>query len=88
LLVAGIPACTVNAEMPATLARKKADASLVDGSSTQHLVDMLKEGLTGYILDGQTFDLDAVSSIASDPRHVPAKSLYVQLPRQGKLRVN
>ena len=29
------------------------------------------EGLIGYILDGQTFDLDAVRSIASDPRHVP-----------------
>ena len=46
-------------------------ASFVRGGSTKYLVDMLKEGLTGYILDGQTFDLDAVRSIASDPRHVP-----------------
>src|SRR5215471_12652608 len=45
-------------------------ASFVRGGSTKYLVDMLKEGLTGYILDGQTFDLDAVRSIASDPRHV------------------
>jgi citrate lyase subunit alpha / citrate CoA-transferase len=46
-------------------------ASFVRGGSTKYLVDMLKEGLTGYILDGQTFDLDAVNSIASDPRHIP-----------------
>src|SRR6516165_8006489 len=45
-------------------------ASFVRGGSTKYLVDMLKEDLIGYILDGQTFDLDAVSSIASDPRHV------------------
>src|SRR3974390_382154 len=46
-------------------------ASFVRGGSTKYLVDLLKEGLTGYILDGQTFDLDAVQSIAGDPRHVP-----------------
>jgi citrate lyase subunit alpha/citrate CoA-transferase len=32
---------------------------------------MLETGLTDYILDGQTFDLDGVRSIAEDPRHVP-----------------
>ncbi|HEY1730649.1 MAG TPA: citrate lyase subunit alpha [Terriglobales bacterium] len=46
-------------------------AGFVRGGSTKHLVDLLHEGLIGYILDGQTFDLDAVRSIASDPRHVP-----------------
>ena len=46
-------------------------ASFVRGGSTRYLVDMLREGLIGCILDGQTFDLDAVRSIASDPRHVP-----------------
>ncbi len=45
-------------------------ASFVRGGSTKHLVDLLNEGMVGYILDGQTFDLDAVRSIASDPRHV------------------
>ena len=39
-------------------------ARFVRGGSTQYLVDMLEEGLTDYILDGQTFDLDAVRSIA------------------------
>ena len=46
-------------------------ARFVRGGSTRYLVDMLQEGLTDYILDGQTFDLDAVQSIAEDPRHVP-----------------
>ncbi len=40
------------------------------GGSTQYLVELLQEGLTDYILDGQTFDLDGVRSMASDPRHV------------------
>jgi len=30
---------------------------------------MLEEGLTGYILDGQTFDLDGVRSMRENPRH-------------------
>ena len=45
-------------------------ASFARGGSTRYLVEMLREGLIGYILDGQTFDLDGVASIASDPRHV------------------
>jgi citrate lyase subunit alpha/citrate CoA-transferase len=45
-------------------------ARFVRGGSTQYLVDLLDEGLTDYILDGQTFDLAGVASIASDPRHV------------------
>jgi citrate lyase subunit alpha/citrate CoA-transferase len=45
-------------------------ARFVRGGSTQFLVDLLKDGLTDYILDGQTFDLAGVQSIASDPRHV------------------
>jgi citrate lyase subunit alpha/citrate CoA-transferase len=46
-------------------------ARFVRGGSTRYLVEMLQEGLTDYILDGQTFDLDAVQSIAKDPRHIP-----------------
>lgn len=43
-------------------------ARFVRGGSTRHLVELLQEGLTDYILDGQTFDLDGVKSIANDPR--------------------
>jgi citrate lyase subunit alpha / citrate CoA-transferase len=46
-------------------------ARFVRGGSTKYLVEMLKEGLTDYILDGQTFDLDGVLSMREDPRHQP-----------------
>ena len=47
-------------------------ARFVRGGSTKYLVELLHEGLTDYILDGQTFDLDGVRSMADDPRHVPS----------------
>jgi len=46
-------------------------ARFVRGGSTSYLVDLLNEGLTDYILDGQTFDLAGVRSIGEDSRHVP-----------------
>jgi citrate lyase subunit alpha/citrate CoA-transferase len=49
---------------------KKVKARFVRGGTTKYLVELLKDGLVDYILDGQTFDLDAVQSIAADPRHV------------------
>jgi citrate lyase subunit alpha/citrate CoA-transferase len=58
-------------------------ARFVRGGSTQYLVDLLKEGLTDYILDGQTFDLAAVESIGSDPRHV-ATSPFTSYNYHGK----
>jgi citrate lyase subunit alpha / citrate CoA-transferase len=58
-------------------------AGFVRGGSTKYLVDMLKEGLIGYILDGQTFDLDGVRSMASDPRHV-ATSPFTSYNFHGK----
>lgn len=45
-------------------------ARFIRGGSTKYLVEMLKEGLTDYILDGQTFDLDGVRSMRYNPRHV------------------
>jgi len=58
-------------------------ARFVRGGSTQYLVDLLKEGLTDYILDGQTFDLAGVQSIAADPRHV-ATSPFTSYNFHGK----
>ncbi|NOZ45696.1 MAG: citrate lyase subunit alpha [Chlorobi bacterium] len=40
------------------------------GGSNKYLVKMLEEGLIDYILDGQTFDLDGVRSMAENPNHV------------------
>jgi citrate lyase subunit alpha/citrate CoA-transferase len=45
-------------------------ARFMRGGSTKYLVEMLEEGLTDFILDGQAFDQDGVRSLASNPRHV------------------
>ena len=58
-------------------------ARFVRGGSTKFLVELLHDGLTDYILDGQTFDLDGVRSIASDPRHV-ATSPFTSYNYHGK----
>jgi len=50
--------------------QKNVKARFVRGGSTQYLVDMLEEGLTDYILDGQTFDLEGVRSMRENPGHV------------------
>ena len=49
---------------------KKIKARFVRGGSTQYLVKMLEEGLTDYILDGQTFDLEGVRSMRENPGHL------------------
>lgn len=58
-------------------------ARFVRGGSTKYLVDMLEEGLTDYILDGQTFDLAGVESIGSHPNHV-ATSPFTSYNFHGK----
>ena len=45
-------------------------ARFVRGGSTKYLVGLLEEGLTDYILDGQTFDLDGIRSMRDNPSHV------------------
>jgi citrate lyase subunit alpha/citrate CoA-transferase len=45
-------------------------ARFIRGGSTKYLVEMLEEGLTDYILDGQTFDLEGVRSMRENPNHV------------------
>ena len=45
-------------------------ARFIRGGSTKYLVEMLEEGLTDYILDGQTFDLEGVRSMRENAQHV------------------
>jgi citrate lyase subunit alpha/citrate CoA-transferase len=45
-------------------------ARFIRGGSTQIVVEMLEQGLTDYILDGQTFDLDGVRSMRENLAHV------------------
>ncbi len=49
---------------------KGVKASFVRGGSTKYLVQLLEEGLTDFILDGQTFDLEGVRSMRDNPKHV------------------
>lgn len=50
--------------------QKGIKARFIRGGSTKYLVEMLEEGLTDYILDGQTFDLEGVRSMRENPNHV------------------
>ena len=45
-------------------------ARFARGGSNKYLVSMLEEGLIDYILDGQTFDLEGVRSMAENPSHL------------------
>ncbi len=51
---------------------KSADvtARFARGGSNQYMTAMLRDGLIDYILDGQTFDLEGVRSMHTDPCHV------------------
>lgn len=40
------------------------------GGSNKYLVKMMEDELLGYILDGQTFDLEGVRSMRENPTHV------------------
>ncbi|MGD9253829.1 MAG: citrate lyase subunit alpha, partial [Holophagae bacterium] len=44
-------------------------ARFARGGSNQYMVEMLDEGLVEFILDGQTFDLNGVASMAKSPHH-------------------
>jgi citrate lyase subunit alpha / citrate CoA-transferase len=62
---------------------EQVSARFVRGGSTRYLVEMLEDGLTEYILDGQAFDLDAIRSIATNPRHI-ATSPFTSYNFHGK----
>ena len=49
--------------------RENVKARFIRGGSTKYLVEMLEEGLTEYILDGQTFDLEGVRSMRENNHH-------------------
>jgi len=58
-------------------------ARFIRAGSNKYLVEMLEQGLTDYILDGQTFDLDGVRSMRDNPRHV-ATSPFTSYNFHGK----
>ena len=54
---------------------KNVKARFIRGGSTKYLVEMLEEGLTDYILDGQTFDLEGVRSMHENANHISTSPL-------------
>ncbi|VAX28644.1 Citrate lyase alpha chain [hydrothermal vent metagenome] len=50
--------------------KKNIKARFIRGGSTKYLVEMLEEGLTDYILDGQTFDLEGIRSMRENSNHI------------------
>ncbi|MCU0332168.1 MAG: citrate lyase subunit alpha, partial [Ignavibacteriaceae bacterium] len=56
--------------------KKNVKARFIRGGSTKYLVQMLEEGLTDYILDGQTFDLEGVRSMRENDGHVNTYLLH------------
>ena len=67
----------------AMMKRAGVKARFIRGGSTKYLVQMLNEGLADYILDGQTFDLDGVTSMRDNPCHV-ATSPFTSYNYHGK----
>ncbi len=53
------------------MARRGVHGSFAIGGTTRFLVNMLREGLIGAILNGQAFDTEAVDSLRTNPQHHP-----------------
>ena len=58
------------------------------GGITGYMVDMLKSGCFGNLLDVQCFDLDAVESIKNDPRHMEISSMHYASPTSRSAAVD
>lgn len=67
---AGGTALSIGVYFAEMLKAKGMKARFARGGSNKYLVEMLREGLVEYILDGQTFDLEGVKSMRENPRHV------------------
>ena len=67
---AGGTALAVGEYFKSIMKEKGIKARFARGGSNKYLVSMLEEGLVDYILDGQTFDLDGVRSMAENKGHV------------------
>ena len=67
---AGGTSLAVSESFRQIMKKKGIKARFARGGSNAYLVSMLNEGLIDYLLDGQTFDMDGIRSIAENPNHV------------------
>jgi citrate lyase subunit alpha/citrate CoA-transferase len=80
---AGGTALSIGIYFAEMLRKKGMKARFARGGSNKYLVQMLNEDLVEYILDGQTFDLDGVESMRTNPNHV-ATSPFTSYNYHGK----
>ncbi len=83
----GIP-LAVTAFMKEAMKRRGVTASFGLGGITGYFVDLLNEGLVEKLMDVQSFDLDAVKSIAKDPRHIEISADWYANPWNCGAAVN
>ncbi|EHM09555.1 citrate lyase, alpha subunit [Thermanaerovibrio velox DSM 12556] len=75
----GIP-LAVTAFMKDAMIRRNVKGSFGLGGITGYFVELLKEGLVECLMDVQSFDLEAVRSIGSDPRHMEISAEWYASP--------
>ena len=67
---------------------KKIQGSFGLGGITGYMVDMLREGCFRSLLDVQCFDLKAVESIRTDPRHMEVSAMQYASPSSASAAVD
>lgn len=67
---AGGTALSIGIYFAEILRERGMKAGWARGGSNKYLVKMMEDELLGYILDGQTFDLEGVRSMRENPTHV------------------
>jgi citrate lyase subunit alpha/citrate CoA-transferase len=83
----GIP-LAVTAFMKEAMKRRDIRGSFGLGGITGYFVDLMKEGLVQKLMDVQSFDLEAVRSIASDPNHIEISADWYANPWNCGAAVN
>lgn len=83
----GIP-LAVTAYMREAMKTRGIKGSFGLGGITGYFVDLLKEGLVERLLDVQSFDLDAVKSIAENPNHMEISADWYANPWNCGTAVN
>ncbi|MDR1943759.1 MAG: citrate lyase subunit alpha [Synergistaceae bacterium] len=83
----GIP-LAVTAFMKEAMKKRHIRGGFGLGGITGYFVDLLKEGLLKKLMDVQSFDREAVESIASDPRHIEISADWYANPWNCGAAVN
>ncbi len=81
-------ALAVTAFMKEAMIKRHVTGSFGLGGITGYFVDLLRDGLVEKLLDVQSFDLEAVKSIAENPKHVEISADWYANPWNKGAAVN